>query len=358
MQEKADDEITLKEVILKIKDWRLYIFSKWKIIVLTGLLGASLGLLYAFTRKPLYTATLTFVLEDEKSRGGMGALSLAGQLGIDLGGSSGGVFSGANLLELMVSRTLVEKTLLNPITYHGKTKSFAEFYSELKKWRSNWDNNPKLKKIRFLPNADRTKFLVEQDSILGVMYENIVAENLDVSQKTKQSGIVVINVKSGNEVFSKYFAEALAREVSNFYIETKSKKAKLNVDILVKQMDSVKIALNNAIVGVATANDNTFNLNSALNINRVPSVRKQVDVQANTAILTELVKNLEMAKLTLRKETPLIQIIDAPILPLKKQKFGKMRGIQMGGLLGGILAIAWFSLRRFWLKLMGEETSI
>jgi hypothetical protein len=35
-----------------------------------------------------------------------------------------------------------------------------------------------------------------------------------------------------------------------------------------------------------------------------------VDVQANTAILTELVKQSELAKVTLRKETPLIQIID------------------------------------------------
>jgi hypothetical protein len=44
-----------------------------------------------------------------------------------------------------------------------------------------------------------------------------------------------------------------------------------------------------------------------------------VDVQANTAILTEeLVKQTELAKVTLRKETPLIQIMNGPILPLTK----------------------------------------
>ena len=57
--------------------------------------------------------------------------------------------------------------------------------------------------------------------------------------------------------------------------------------ILQKQTDSIRGELNRAITGVAVANDNTFSLNPALNVRRTPSARRQVDVQANTAILTE-----------------------------------------------------------------------
>jgi uncharacterized protein involved in exopolysaccharide biosynthesis len=73
---------------------------------------------YAFMQKPTYTASLSFALEDEKSGGGglSGALGLASSLGIDLGGSAGGAFTGANLLELMKSRNIVEKALLE--SYH------------------------------------------------------------------------------------------------------------------------------------------------------------------------------------------------------------------------------------------------
>jgi hypothetical protein len=39
-------------------------------------------------------------------------------------------------------------------------------------------------------------------------------------------------------------------------------------------------------------------------------------------ILTELIKQVELAKVTLRKEKPLIQVIDRPILPLPKERFG------------------------------------
>lgn len=118
------------------------------------------------------------------------------------------------------------------------------------------------------------------------------------------------------------------------------------MEILQRQTDSIRAALNGAITGVAVANDNTFGLNPAMNVKRAPSSRRQVDVQANTAILTELVKQLEMAKVALRKDTPLIQVIDRPILPLKKEKFGKAKGILLGGFLAGFLSVLFLTVRR------------
>jgi uncharacterized protein involved in exopolysaccharide biosynthesis len=87
-------------------------------------------------------------------------------------------------------------------------------------------------------------------------------------------------------------------------------------------------------------------LNPALNVNRAPSAKRQVDVQANTAILTELVKQTELAKVTLRKETPLIQVIDRPILPLPKERLGKGKGILSGGILAGFLIILFLLIKR------------
>jgi LPS O-antigen subunit length determinant protein (WzzB/FepE family) len=146
-------------------------------------------------------------------------------------------------------------------------------------------------------------------------------------------------------MFSKSFAENLVANVAEFYIETKSKKAKNNVAILQRQADSIRNELNMAITGVAITSDNTFNLNPALNVNRIPSTKKQIDVQANTAILTQLVTNLEMAKVTLLRETPLIQLIDRPTLPLKKDKPSKAKFLMMGGLLAGILSLIYLIVK-------------
>jgi hypothetical protein len=46
-------------------------------------------------------------------------------------------------------------------------------------------------------------------------------------------------VNSTNELFSKYFTEAF-KEVSDFYIDTKSKKSRENMLILERQTDSIR----------------------------------------------------------------------------------------------------------------------
>lgn len=344
--EVQNDEISLKELIDKGKEWWHYLLSQWKIILLAGIIGAALGLAYSFSKKPIYTATLSFALEDEKSGGLGGALGLASSFGIDLGGGGGSIFTGSNLTELFKSRAMVEQTLLSPVTVNGKTISLAEMYIQNQEWRKNWNEKPKFAAIQFLPDTKRKYFTRVHDSILGVMYQDLSKTGLTVGQKDKKIAIITIDVNSTNELFSKYFTEALVKEVSDFYVTTKSKKARMNMDILERQTDSIRRELNGAITGVAVANDNTFMLNPALNVRRAPSARRQVDVQANTAILTELVKQTELAKVTLRKETPLIQVIDQPILPLYKERFGKAKGMLLGGLLAGFLVGLFLIIKR------------
>jgi len=343
-----NDEITLKELLEKAKEWYSYLLSQWKIIVLAGILGAALGLTYSIFKKPVYTATLSFALEDEKAGGGgLGsALGLASSLGLDLGSSGGGAFSGANLTELFKSRTMVEQTLMQPVVSGTDTISLAELYIRTQEWRDKWQEKPKLKAIQFPPLTKRKYFTRVHDSIMGEMYEDLSETSLSIIQKDKKISIITMDVKSLNETFAQAFSETLAKQVSDFYVNTKSKKARMNMAILQKQTDSIRAELNGAITGVAVANDNTFMLNPALNVNRAPSAKRQVDVQANTAILTELVKQTELAKVTLRKETPLIQVIDRPILPLPEEKFGKVKGFVLGGIIAGFLMSIVLILRR------------
>jgi uncharacterized protein involved in exopolysaccharide biosynthesis len=354
LQQYDKDEISLKELIVKIKEWYAYLLTKWKLIVAIGLLGGIIGFTYAYFQKPIYKATLTFALEDEKSGGGGlgGALGLASSLGIDLGSSGGGAFSGANLMELMKSRKLVEKTLLSPITVNGKTQSLADYYLDINEAKKGWEEKPNLKGLTFPVDADRTKFTLQQDSILKNIYNALTKADVVVAQKDKKVSIINIDVSSTNELFAKTFCETLAMETSDYYVEIKSKKAKMNVDILQHQADSIRAELNGAITGVAAATDNVFNLNMAMNVKRAPTAKRQVDVQANTAILTQLVGNLELAKVTLRKETPLIQVIDKPILPLEKEKTSKLKSLILGGFLAGFLTILYLVFGQLYKKII------
>ena len=341
-QQIENDEISLKELIQKIQELIAYLKTQWKLIIGIAALGGIIGFVYASFQKPTYLATTTFVLEEDK--GGGGAMSLASTFGFDLGGGGGGgLFTSSNIIELMKSRLVVEKTLLNPVQVAGKEISLADYYIQINELKS---------KVNFPVNADRTKFSLEQDSILYGISAGLTKNNLVIAQKDKKVSIISLTVKTENELFSKLFCEQLLKETSDFYIETKSKKSRLNVDILQHQADSIRAELNGAITGVAAASDNVYNLNPAFNVKRTPSTRRQVDVQANTAILTQLVAQLELSKVSLRKETPLVQLIDRPILPLEKDKVGRFKSLVLGGFLAGFLTVLYLVFGKLYRKMV------
>jgi hypothetical protein len=292
------------------------------------------------------------VLEEDKGGGMGGAMGLASSFGFDLGGGGGGLFTSSNIIELMKSRLVVEKTLLNPVNVAGKEISLADYYIQINELKEGWAKKPALTNINFPVNADRTKFSLAQDSILQTISAGLTKSNLVIAQKDKKVSIISVTVKTESELFSKLFCEQLLKETSDFYIETKSKKSRLNVDILQHQADSIRAELNSAITGVATASDNVYNLNPALNVKRTPSTRRQVDVQANTAILTQLVAQLELSKVSLRKETPLVQLIDRPILPLEKDKVGRLKSLVLGGFLAGFLTVLYLVFGKLYRKMV------
>ncbi len=353
----TEDE-SIKDVVLTIRRWVGFLLSRWRIIVFWGMLGGALGFWYGYTQKPVYTATLRFALEDDKPNGGglSGALGLASSLGFDLsGGGAGGVFNGANLIELLKSRGMIEKTLLMKVNMNGKPVTMVDYYLEVNGVSKNW--TPEQRRELSFEDTSRSTFTRKKDSILGLIYSGLVKKSLVIGQKDKKTSIIDISFESKNELLAKRFVEILVEEVTKFYVITRTKKSSSNVEILQKQVDSVRQELNNAIVGVASSFDNTFNLNASLNIRRAPAQKRQVDVQANTAILTELVKNLELAKVTFRKETPFIQIIDKPTLPLKKEKVSK---ILCAIALGSLFAIIYILIavgRSLWAKIMKDSAT-
>ncbi len=121
MEPIENDEISLKELIQKIQEWIGYLKTQWKVIFGIAAIGAIIGFTYASFQKFEYSATSTFVLEEDKGGSGLsGAMGLASSFGLDLGGGGGGLFTSSNIIELMKSRLVVEKTLLNPVQIAGK----------------------------------------------------------------------------------------------------------------------------------------------------------------------------------------------------------------------------------------------
>jgi hypothetical protein len=334
-------EITLKLLILRTKEWFNYLLSKWLIM-------------YANSKQPKYSAVTTFVIEEgSSSSGALGALGgLASIAGFDMGGNGGGIFEGDNILQLYKSRNMIEKTLLSEVEFNNKKLLLVDRYIEFNKLREIWAKKQNLKNIKFNNKAAFTRV---QDSVLSSITKDINLNYLKVSKLDKKLSIISTEVIASDEFFAKAFNDQIVKNVNDFYVQTKTKKSLENVSILQQKVDSVRSVLYGAIYTGAVALDATPNLNPTRQIQRVvPIQRSQFASEANSEILKELVKNLELSKIALRKETPLIQVIDEPIYPLDKLQLSKIKGIIVGGILAGFFICIFFVTRKIYKNILAS----
>jgi len=334
-------EATIGDVIDGAIDYAKYFFRKWYFIVPAVIVGAAGGFIVSKLVKPIYVAELTFALDD---KGGSSAYAgIASQFGLDIGGEGGGL-GGDNSLELIKSRTLIEQSLITPVAVNGQEEllvnRFISFYSECKDWK----DNQRVAEAKFEKGAPRETYGILKDSLLKFIYKEIKKECLEVNKLDKKLNIISVKCKTEDELFSKYFAQVLVKNASDFYIDTKTKKSKTNVALLENRVDSVRRALDNEIYGAAISKDQNMNIFRAQG--NVQSVRKQMNVQVLTTMYGELVKNLELAKFALMREQPLFELIDSPRLPLDQRGISKKVGIGAGAFVGLVLMLVFLAFKR------------
>ncbi|TDK44137.1 exopolysaccharide biosynthesis protein [Algoriphagus formosus] len=348
----SDSQFTLKEVIQNLRDWLLFFISQWKVLIAAGLIGMVLGALVSIFKKPVFHAETSFVLE-EGDTGGISQMSgLASLVGVNLGslGSTSGLFQGDNIMELYKSDRMLGETLLSPFDQEKLLiDRFVEFEELDKKWASKVD----ISGMDF--SLERDQFTVAQDSVIQQVSKLIRERQLSVVKPDRKLSIIQVSISSKDEPFAKIFNETLVDKVNAFYLETKTKKTGENLRILQTQADSVRSILDESIAEYATATDRVPNVNPLLNSAQVESRKRQIDVQATAAVYQEIVKNLEIAKVNHRNNSPLIQIIDSPRFPLKRTEIRLVKGIVLGAIIVGLLTLFALYFRRLYQKHVQES---
>jgi hypothetical protein len=185
--------------------------------------------------------------------------------------------------------------------------------------------------VSFPAGQDPQTFTRQQDSILLAITTALTKAAISADRPDKKTDIFVVTCTSQDEVFSKLMVEKLIKKVSDYYIESKTTRARQTVNILQKTADSLKAAFNAAVQGRASLSDQ--NVNPAFLSPVVPIQQKQAEITVSSAAYGEVVKNLEIAKFNLLRETPLITVIDYPLLPLKNLKGGRFAGAAIFGFL-------------------------
>lgn len=335
---KNESETSLVNTVFELKEIGRYFWNKKWHIIIACFLGGTVGLTISFIKKPKYTAELSFVVQEKDKNISGGLAGIASQFGINIGNSSN-VFDGDNMVKLLPSQRMIEETLLTPVYDLNEKKTLAQYYIEFtgmqKEFSKNRNNN--IRNISYPLNINRKYCSREQDSILHEISSYFSKELLIVKKIDKKLSVISLSFTSYNEIFSKCFADNLLKNVSNFYINTKTSLSKKNIAIMQHIADSIYNQYNNALYKHASSIDH--NLNSVRQTTAIPAIKAQTNVAMFGSVYTEITKNIELMKLNMAQETPLIQIIDYPIYPLKKDKLGKIKTTVFGGFISGFLII-------------------
>ena len=324
--------IVLRDVIESIKRFFSYLRSQFMLIALCAVVGLVLPLIYRAMQKPAYAASTTFILE-EKSASGGGLAGIASQVGLDLGslGSGSSLFTGDNILDIIKSRVIIEKVLLTPIS-GSAGKTLADLYLD---FTGLGERLPAPVSFAILSDsAVAPVHSVYQDSVLYVMYEQIAKKNVSVDRLNKKGSIFKIVTVSQNQVFSKNFAERLLKETTTYYVNVKTSTAAANVKRLQARGDSLLRVLNAKSYNAASFQ--ILDPNVAFKSMSVPAEVSSRDKSIVFSIYAEVTKNLEMSRIALVSQTPVIQLLDVPKYPLMDDRKSYVF-LGFAGLLAGLL---------------------
>ncbi|MES2376902.1 MAG: hypothetical protein V4553_10000 [Bacteroidota bacterium] len=288
-----------------------YLIRKWYFLLTALVLGFIVGYYTRPNVKPTYTANISFVLSTGDPRGGNGLAGLAAQLGFD-GATPGGdnMFSGENIIELFKSRSLIGSALMSVVdtTTHQTLLNYIaqKRYSKFYEKNGPFNNNPKT-------------YNTAQISI----YRNIisyVASSFIVFKKDKKLIFYLISATSTDANTAYYIAKFMLAETAQYFIDTKTTVTATTVRLLQRETDSLGTVLRGTYNSTAAMIDRTYNLNPSMSVQRSGSLFSQSKLTALSGAYVDVMRNLEIAKINLQKETPLYKIIDSPELPLAPVK--------------------------------------
>lgn len=353
--ERRFDQFSPRRILMLVNQAIRYLRSKWIVIVVTGILLGLVAVIYSYPVRPQYTAEFSFAMDEGGVKTQGNSLTrLSEELGFSPSFEAGGIFSSmSNIIELMQSRLLIEKTLKRSVVLYGKPVIFANFFLDSLRYREKWMKNPNHPKLDFSDTTLSREEELYRNGIINNMHSVITSKLMKIDTKGKGTSLIDVTLISENELFSKYFLEALVDEVSKYYISLKTYRSKLYLEFIQKRTDSVKNAYMASLFGRANFSD--ANLNPILQTNIVPGERKQTDVVVLRETYIGLVKNLESARTSLLQDTPLFQYLDQPVLPLKIKAGSLLMKFILFFIVGMVLASLFVMLRKFYRFLMSRE---
>lgn len=336
-----EDELRLKDVLLKLKVYVDELRRSWKLLLLCTLPLTFLWGYKAWVKPVTYTANLTFMLNEDK--GGGGISSLLGQFGGLFGSSGRNDYQLEKILEIARSRRIITEALFEKASVNGQEDYYANHIIRAQQMHKRWEDDGDLQQFLFT-HSDQAKFSLKENKAMLALYAEFVGgEGVDRpllgAGLNDDTGIMTFSLATTDEMLSIALLNTLYEKVSSFYISKSIEQESNTLAILIQKRDSIARALYKNDYSQANFEDKSYGV--LLQQDKTPGKRYQRNNQVLSVVYGEAVKNVEMAEFALKSSTPFLSYLDVPVAPIKADPRGRAKALLSGFFIGLVAGMAY-----------------
>lgn len=325
-----------------------------KTIFISLLVATVLGVVFAIISPKAFTAT-TIMVPQMGSKSGMSSSlgGLAALAGINIGMSEGGADLSPLIYPKIVSSVPFKLALMNtPIKfedqdtlvtlfeyYTNPTYSKSSVLGAVKKYTIGLPGiiigalKRKPKSMQLEGDAAKQLILLSEDQYK--VYKMLDAM-LTLEVEAKQ-GYLTLTAVMPEALAAAQLAEAaqqlLQRDITDFKIQ----KAQADLEFIQGRYDEAKAQAEGYQYSFAVKSDQYKNLTSA--VPQVEATRIQTKYGIANAVFQELAKQLETAKIQVKKDTPVFTIVEPVTVPSEKSQPNRPMILMMWIFVGGIVGV-------------------
>ena len=311
MNTNSNDEIDLIDLLKKL-------YNSRKLIVYITIIFSIMGIAFALLLPVKYNSTTIFITQNQE-KGSSSLSGVASLVGINLGSSSFGGEIPATMYPQIVQSVKFKRLLLQEIVDEKNNITLENFIAK----------HYSIEEIKEQNTSDLGMTLNEEQ------YFNILTEILNVSVNQKD-GFISISSEMPNAEYSAKVAKFSRELLQSIIIENKIETARQNLIFSEAQLIEKKKEFDDIYSKLAFFSDSNLNSVNSFVLNEKNKLESEF--QIISTVVTEISKNVEQAKLQLKKDTPVFSTIKEAVIPIKKSSPKRTQLVIIFGFLGFIIS--------------------
>jgi uncharacterized protein involved in exopolysaccharide biosynthesis len=329
MEEEKDiisiDFSAFFKIIWKEKVW----------VVLITLLFAIGGVVYALLAREEYVSTGKMLPEYQSKAGGLSQFAgLASLAGVDLSSAAGGGSDAVrpDLYPDVLKSTpfFLELLKIKVRTKDNKEMLFSQFYDTFVLDNKIEEKNTK---IKFPTSNQYIAVSYQTEKNLKDLRERISAV-ID-----KKTGLITVTVKLPDPVVATLITDYGMNFLTNYITNYRTEKSKRDLNFLAERLDAAKGKYFNNQAKKAQYSDQYQLSMMKLQAADLQRERIESEYKISSSFYNTLLQKYEEAKLKVQQETPVIKVLEPPVVPNKRSEPKRAVVVLLATFLGGIFGI-------------------